>query len=201
MKLFAITVEAGKTTKLAVPPSMNFYMHKLGTAGALGVNLFAAGGDLVANMPAIAEGTRYRTSNALEPFVTVEVRNTTQADATCAFYAGMDELIPPANVSGGGGGVASNVSIDSARGLSLYSAEITLSTTATDVKAALPAGATVSDWAFKVSSGTVIMSGTSVGAGMSFEVGKGLAGSNSYPLYLRAAANTARAQVLVSYRT
>jgi len=44
------------------------------------------------------------------------------------------------------------------------------------------------------------MSATAAGAGMAFEVGKGLAGSNSYPLYLRAAANTAKAQVLVSYR-
>jgi len=136
-------------------------------------------------------------------FVTVEVSNTSTTVNTVVLYVGNDEIKPPIVGGGGGGGgaITGTVSIDSARGLTLYSAELNLTTTATDVKAALPSGAIVSDWAFKVSAGAVILSGTSVGAGMTFEVGKGLAGSNSYPLYLRAAANTAKAQVLVSYRT
>jgi len=201
MKLMNVTVPAGQSIEYAVPPSTFFYLHALGTAGSLSVKLFGRSGDLIANLPLVLKGVRYRTSDAAEPFRSVTLKNVSQADATAAFYVGLDEIIPPLTVTGGGGGgTTSEVSADSARSLSLYSAELNLTTTATDVKAALPAGATVSDWAVKVSAGTVIMSATASGAGMSFEVGKGLAGSNSYPLYLRAAANTAKAQVLVSYR-
>jgi len=201
MKLMNVTVPAGQSIEYAVPPSTFFYLHALGTAGSISVKLFGRSGDLIANLPLVLKGVRYRTSDAAEPFRSVTLKNVTQADATAAFYVGLDEIIPPFTVTGGGGGgTTSEVSADFARGLSLYSAELDLTTTATDVKAALPAGATVSDWAGKVSAGTVIMSATAAGAGMSFEVGKGLAGSNSYPLYLRAAANTAKAQVLVSYR-
>ena len=201
MKLMNVTVPAGQSIEYAVPPSTFFYLHALGTAGAISVKLFGKSGDLIANLPLVLKGVRYRTSDAAEPFRSVTIKNVTQASATCAFYVGLDEIIPPVTVTGGGGGTTSEVSADFARGLSLYSAELDLTTTATDVKAALPAGAIVSDWAVKVSVGTVIMSATAAGAGMTFEVGKGLAGSNSYPLYLRAAANTAKAQVLVSYRT
>ncbi len=201
MKLMNVTVPAGQSIEYAVPPSTFFYLHALGTAGAISVKLFGRSGDLIANLPLVLKGVRYRTSDAAEPFRSVTLKNVTQADATAAFYVGLDEIIPPLTVTGGGGGgTTSEVSADFARGLSLYSAELNLTTTATDVKAALPAGATVSDWAVKVSAGTVIMSATAAGAGMSFEVGKGLSGSNSYPLYLRAAAGTATAQVLVSYR-
>jgi len=201
MKLMNVTVPAGQSIEYAVPPSTFFYLHALGTAGSISVKLFGRSGDLIANLPLVLKGVRYRTSDAAEPFRSVTLKNVTQADATAAFYVGLDEIIPPLTVTGGGGGgTTSEVSADSARSLSLYSAELDLTTTATNVKAALPAGATVSDWAVKVSAGTVIMSATAAGAGMSFEVGKGLAGSNSYPLYLRAAAGTAKAQVLVSYR-
>ena len=201
MKLMNVTVPAAQSIEYAVPPSTFFYMHALGTAGSISVKLFGRSGDLIANLPLVLKGVRYRTSDAAEPFRSVTLKNVTQADATAAFYVGLDEIIPPFTVTGGGGGgTTSEVSADFARGLSLYSAELDLTTTATDVKAALPAGATVSDWAVKVSAGTVIMSATAAGSGMSFEVGKGMAGSNSYPLYLRAAANTAKAQVLVSYR-
>ena len=200
MKLMNVTVPAGQSIEYAVPPSTFFYLHALGTAGSISVKLFGRSGDLIANLPLVLKGVRYRTSDAAEPFRSVTIKNVTQASATCAFYVGLDEIIPPVTVTGGGGGTTSEVSADFARGLSLYSAELDLTTTATDVKAALPAGATVSDWAVKVSVGTVIMSATAAGAGMTFEVGKGLAGSNSYPLYLRAAAGTAKAQVLVSYR-
>jgi len=201
MKLMNVTVPAGQSIEYAVPPSTFFYLHALGTAGSISVKLFGRSGDLIANLPLVLKGVRYRTSDAAEPFRSVTLKNITQADATAAFYVGLDEIIPPLTVTGGGGGgTTSEVSADSARSLSLYSAELDLTTTATNVKAALPAGATVSDWAVKVSAGTVIMSATAAGAGMSFEVGKGLSGSNSYPLYLRAAAGTAKAQVLVSYR-
>jgi len=201
MKLMNVTVPAGQSIEYAVPPSTFFYLHALGTAGAISVKLFGKSGDLIANLPLVMKGVRYRTSDAAEPFRSVTLKNVTQADATAAFYVGLDEIIPPLTVTGGGGGgTTSEVSADSARSLSLYSAELNLTTTATNVKAALPAGAIVSDWAVKVSAGTVIMSATAAGAGMTFEVGKGLVGSNSYPLYLRAAANTAKAQVLVSYR-
>jgi len=201
MKLMNVTVPAGQSIEYAVPPSTFFYLHALGTAGSISVKLFGKSGDLIANLPLVLKGVRYRTSDAAEPFRSVTLKNVTQADATAAFYVGLDEIIPPVTVTGGGGGTTSEVSADSARSLSLYSAELNLTTTATNVKAALPAGATVSDWAVKVSVGTVIISATAAGAGMSFEVGKGLSGSNSYPLYLRAVANTAKAQVLVSYRT
>jgi len=200
MKLMNVTVPAGQSIEYAVPPSTFFYLHALGTAGALSVKLFGRSGDLIANLPLVAKGVRYRTSDAAEPFRSVTLKNVTQAEATAAFYVGMDEIIPPLTVTGGGGGTTSEVSADFARGLNLYSAELDLTTTATNLKAQLPNGATVSDWAVKVSDGTVIMSATAAGAGMSFEVGKGLSGSNSYPLYLRAETGTAKAQVMASYK-
>jgi len=189
---------------LVVPPSSFLYAESLTTDKAINLRAFGSDGETLANLEAVAAGTRLRVDPLGTRFVTVEVHNTSGSGNTVVLYVGTDEIKPPVVGGGGGGGggvITGTVSVDSARGLTLYSAELNLTTTATDVKAALPAGATVSDWAFKVSAGTVILSGTSAGAGMSFEVGKGLAGSNSYPLYLRAAANTAMAQVLVSYRT
>jgi len=150
MKLMNVTVPAGQSIEYAVPPSTFFYLHALGTAGSISVKLFGRSGDLIANLPLVLKGVRYRTSDAAEPFRSVTIKNVTQAAATCAFYVGLDEIIPPVTVTGGGGGgTTSEVSADSARSLSLYSAELDLTTTATNVKAALPAGATVSDWAVK----------------------------------------------------
>jgi len=197
MRKFTLELQAAQRQSMAVPPSAFLYLESLTTDRGINLRAFGADGETLANLEAVAAGTRLRVDPLGTRFVTVEVSNTSSSDNTVVLYVGTDEIKPPV-VGGGGGG--STVSVDSARALTLYSAELNLTTTATDVKAALPAGAIVSDWAFKVSAGAVILSGTSVGAGMTFEVGKGLAGSNSYPLYLRAASGTAKAQVLVSYR-
>jgi len=119
MKLMNVTVPAGQSIEYAVPPSTFFYLHALGTAGAISVKLFGKSGDLIANLPLVLKGVRYRTSDAAEPFRSVTIKNVTQASATCAFYVGLDEIIPPVTVTGGGGGTTSEVSADFARGLSL----------------------------------------------------------------------------------
>jgi len=204
MRLMKFSIDGGQTSELVVGPSTFFYMHALSTEGVLSVKLYQSGGAVIANLPLILKGTRYKTDGEPNPFVMVQLHNTSGSAVNCAFYVGRDDLIPPVIVSGGGGGggtITGTVSVDSARGLSLYSAELDLTTTATQVMSALPTGATVSDWAVKVSSGTVIVSATAQGSGMTFEEGKGVAGSNSYPLYLRAETGTAKAQVLASYRT
>jgi len=202
MRKFILELQAAQRQSIAVPPSSFLYVESLTTDRAINLRAFGANGESLTNLEAVAAGTRLRVDPLGTRFVTVEVSNTSGSDNTVVLYVGTDEILPPVVGGGGGGGgaITGTVSVDSARGLTLYSAELNLTTTATDVKAALPAGATVSDWAVKVSAGTVIMSATAAGAGMAFEVGKGLAGSNSYPLYLRAAAGTAKAQVLVSYR-
>jgi len=203
MRKFTLDLQAAQRQSMAIPPSSFLYVESITTDRAINLRAFGADGETLANLEAVAAGTRLRVDPLGTRFVTVEVSNTSTTDNTVVLYVGTDEIKPPVVSGGGGGGggaITGTVSIDSARGLTLYSAELNLTTTATDVKAALPAGATVSDWAFKVSAGAVILSGTSVGAGMTFEVGKGLAGSNSYPLYLRAASGTAKAQVLVTYR-
>jgi len=201
MRKFTLELQAAQRQTMAVPPSDFLYVESLTTDRGINLRAFGVDGEAMSNLEAVAAGTRLMVDPLGTRFVTVEVSNTSTTDNTVVLYVGTDEIKPPAVGGGGGGGaITGTVSIDSARALTLYSAELNLTTTATDVKAALPAGATVSDWAIKVSAGTVIMSATAAGAGMAFEVGKGLAGSNSYPLYLRAASGTAKAQVLVSYR-
>ena len=202
MRRFTVELQPAQRQSMAVPPSSFLYVESITTDRALNLRAFGANGESLTNLESVVAGTRLRVDPLGTRFVTVEVSNTSTTANTVVLYVGTDEILPPVVGGGGGGGgaITGTVSVDAARGLTLYSAELSLTTTATDVKAGLPAGATVSDWAVKVSDGTVIMSATAAGDGMSFEVGKGLSGSNSYPLYLRAAAGTAKAQVLVSYR-
>jgi len=102
------------------------------------------------------------------------------------------------------GGVASDVSIDAARTLSIYSAELQVTGSGTDIKAGLPSGATVSDWAIKCTAGKVTVGSSASGQGIPLEVGQGLTGSNDYSLFVRAVSSdedlaNGTVVVLISY--
>jgi len=202
MKLMNVTVPAGQSIEYAVPPSTFFYLHALGTAGSISVKLFGRSGDLIANLPLVLKGVRYRTSDAAEPFRSVTIKNVTQASATCAFYVGLDEIIPPVTVTGGGGGggaITGTVSIDSARGLNMYSGEIILAPTGTSLRTLIPAGAVMSDWAVRCATGEMKVGSAVSSGGITLEAGKGLAGSNDYQLTLWTT-SSAKAELMVTYR-
>ena len=58
----------------------------------------------------------------------------------------------------------------------------------------------MSDWSVRVAKGTVIISAAATGDGMEFGSGKGMAGSNSYPLYLRSKSGASKVQILASFK-
>jgi len=141
--------------------------------------------------------------------VMVQIKNTSTSKVTCAFYVGIDELIPAPVVSGGGGGggggAATEVSADFVRDLDVYASQQVFGTSASafTLKSLLPAGAKISDWVIIVddaSTGSLMLGATSSGSGLMLKKGKGLAGSNDYPLYLRAIGGEVTANIMITYR-
>ena len=194
MKLLNITIPASSSVNQDVPPSTFFYLDKLSSGGSLDVQLYGEAGALLATLDNLETGTSYKSADLGQPFVTMRLRNNSPASNTLAAYVGLDEVkTSKTNLAGA-------VSTNSASATELYSDEVDLTTTATNLISLLPAGAVVSDWSMRVSKGIVRISATATGGGIDFNVGQGMAGSNSYPLYLRAVVGSAKAQVLVSFK-
>jgi len=149
----------------------------------------------------VAAGTRLRVDPLGTRFVTVEVSNTSTTDNTVVLYVGTDEIKPPVVGGGGGGGgaITGTVSIDSARGLNLYSGQVVLSATGTSLRTLLPAGAVMSDWAVRCATGEMKVGSAVTSGGITLEAGKGLAGSNDYQMTLWTT-SSATAELMVTYR-
>ena len=194
MKLLNITIPGSSSVNQDVPPSTFFYLDKLSSGGSLDVQLYGEAGALLATLDNLETGTSYKSADLGQPFVTMRLKNNSPAPNTLAAYVGLDEVkTSKTNLSG-------SVATDSAAAAELYSGEVDLTTTATNVISLLPSGAVISDWSVRVSKGTVIISATATGGGMEFKSGTGMAGSNSYPLFMRAKSGTAKAQLLVSFK-
>ncbi len=194
MRLLNITIPASSSVNQDVPPSTFFYLDKLSSGGSLDVQLYSQSGTLLATLDNLETGTSYKSANLGEPFVTMRLQNNSPAANTLAAYVGLDEVkTSKTNLSG-------SVATDSAAAAELYSGEVDLTTTATNMISLLPSGAVVSDWSVRVSKGTVIISATAAGTGMEFGSGKGMAGSNSYPLYLRSKSGASKVQILASFK-
>jgi len=195
MRKFTLDLQAAQRQSMAVPPSSFLYVESITTDRAINLRVFGADGETLANLEAVAAGTRLRVDPLGTRFVTVEVSNTSTTDNTVVLYVGTDEIKPP--VAGGGGG--GTVSIDSARGLNLYSGQIILSATGTSLRTLLPAGAVMSDWAVRCATGEMKVGSAVTSGGITLEAGKGLAGSNDYQLTLWTT-SSATAELMVTYR-
>ena len=194
MKLLNITIPASSSVNQDVPPSTFFYLDKLSSGGSLDVQLYGEAGALLATLDNLETGTSYKSADLGQPFVTMRLKNNSPAANTLAAYVGLDEVkTSKTNLSG-------SVATDSAAAVELYSDSVDLTTTATNLISLLPAGAVVSDWSVRVAKGTVIISATATGDGMEFGSGKGMAGSNSYPLFMRAKSGAATVQILASFK-
>ena len=194
MKLLNITIPGSSSVNQDVPPSTFFYLDKLSSGGSLDVQLYGEAGALLATLDNLETGTSYKSADLGQQFVTMRLRNNSPASNTLAAYVGLDEVkTSKTNLAGA-------VSTNSASATELYSDEVDLTTSATNLISLLPAGAVVSDWAVRVSKGTVIISATDTGDGVEYGSGQGMAGSNSYPLFLRSKSGTAKAQLLVSFK-
>ena len=194
MRLLNITIPGSSSVNQDVPPSTFFYLDKLSSGGSLDVQLYGEAGTLLATLDNLETGTSYKTADLGQQFVTMRLRNNSPAANTLAAYVGLDEVkTSKTNLSG-------SVATDSAAAAELYSGEVDLTTTATNVISLLPAGAVISDWSVRVAKGTAIISATATGDGMEFSSGQGMAGSNSYPLFLRAKSGKATVQIIVSFK-
>jgi len=196
MRKFTLDLQAAQRQSMAVPPSSFLYVESITTDRAINLRAFGADGETLANLEAVAAGTRLRVDPLGTRFVTVEVSNTSTTDNTVVLYVGTDEIKPPVAGGGGGGGT---VSIDSARGLNLYSGKIILSATGTSLRTLLPAGAVMSDWAVRCATGEMKVGSAVTSGGITLEAGKGLAGSNDYQLTLWTT-SSATAELMVTYR-
>ena len=196
MRKFTLDLQAAQRQSMAVPPSSFLYVESITTDRAINLRAFGADGETLANLEAVAAGTRLRVDPLGTRFVTVEVSNTSTTDNTVVLYVGTDEIKPPVAGGGGGGGT---VSIDSARGLNLYSGQIILSATGTSLRTLLPAGAVMSDWAVRCATGEMKVGSSVSSGGITLEAGKGLAGSNDYQLTLWTT-SSATAELMVTYR-
>lgn len=196
MRKFTLDLQAAQRQSMAVPPSSFLYVESITTDRAINLRVFGADGETLANLEAVAAGTRLRVDPLGTRFVTVEVSNTSTTDNTVVLYVGTDEIKPPVAGGGGGGGT---VSIDSARGLNLYSGQIILSATGTSLRTLLPAGAVMSDWAVRCATGEMKVGSAVTSGGITLEAGKGLAGSNDYQLTLWTT-SSATAELMVTYR-
>jgi len=195
MRLFKITIPAGKTVNQGVSPARNLYLDKLSASGSLDIDLYGADQNLVASLDNLTAGSSYKSGDSGSEFTMMRLRNNAGDDNIIALYVGRDEFTT-AKISLGG-----SVATDSAAAASLFTGRQSLTrTAAVNLLSLLPSGAVVSDWAFKVTKGKVKMSHTATGDGMVFDLGQGMSGSNSYPLWLRADSIIAEAEIVVSYK-
>jgi len=202
MRKFTLDLQAAQRQSMAVPPSSFLYVESITTDRAINLRVFGADGETLANLEAVAAGTRLRVDPLGTRFVTVEVSNTSTTDNTVVLYVGTDEIKPPVVSGGGGGGggaITGTVSIDSARGLNMYSGQIILSATGTSLRTLLPAGAVMSDWAVRCATGEMKVGSSVSSGGITLEAGKGLAGSNDYQMTLWTT-SSATAELMVTYR-
>jgi len=200
MRKFILDLQAAQRQSIAVPPSAFLYLESLTTDRAINLRTFGVDGEAMSNLEAVAAGTRLMVDPLGTRFVTVEVSNTSTTDNTVVLYVGNDEIKPPVVSGGGGGGaITGTVSIDSARGLNLYSGQIILSATGTSLRTLLPAGAVMSDWAVRCATGEMKVGSSVSSGGITLEAGKGLAGSNDYQMTLWTT-SSATAELMVTYR-
>ncbi len=200
MRKFTLELQAAQRQSMAVPPSSFLYVESITTDRAINLRAFGANGESLTNLESVPAGTRLRVDPLGSRFVTVEVSNTSTTANTVVLYVGTDEILPPVVGGGGGGGaITGTVSIDSARGLNLYSGQIILSATGTSLRTLLPAGAIMSDWAVRCATGEMKVGSAVTSGGITLEAGKGLAGSNDYQLTLWTT-SSATAELMVTYR-
>ncbi len=201
MRRFTVELQPAQRQSMAVPPSSFLYVESITTDRALNLRAFGANGESLTNLESVVAGTRLRVDPLGTRFVTVEVSNTSTTANTVVLYVGTDEILPPVVGGGGGGGgaITGTVSIDSARGLNLYSGQIVLSATGTSLRTLLPAGAVMSDWAVRCATGEMKVGSSVSSGGITLEAGKGLAGSNDYQMTLWTT-SSATAELMVTYR-
>ena len=194
MKLLNITIPASSSVNQDVPPSTFFYLDKLSSGGSLDVQLYGEAGALLATLDNLETGTSYKSADLGQPFVTMRLRNNSPAANTLAAYVGLDEVrTSKTNLAG-------SIATNAADAVELYSDEVDITTAPHNILSLLPSGAVMSDWAVRVTKGTIILSSAANGNGMEFGVGRGMSGSNSYPMYMRTKAGTGAVQIMASFK-
>ena len=134
MKLLNITIPGSSSVNQDVPPSTFFYLDKLSSGGSLDVQLYGEAGALLATLDNLETGTSYKFSRS-GPAVRDDAFEEQFAGAQyTGAYVGLDEVkTSKTNLSG-------SVATDSAAAVELYSGEVDLTTTATNVDLAAAFG-------------------------------------------------------------
>jgi len=193
MRLLRIDIQPGTEIHQAISPSDYLYIDRLSAGASLDIVATASGGNVVARLDNVEAGSKLRASDV---FNELRLINNATSATTAFLYVGIGEFTSSKT------NLAGSVSTNTASAVSVYTGQVSLTTTGTSIKGLLPAGSIINDALIQTtldSASEIRVSSTASGDGPVITQGNSMSLSNSFELYIRAESATAKADIIITY--